>query len=65
MTIDDIRICPKCKSDNTYEYNTDEIEFDHTGNGHYYVDCHCQNCGHNFRLYMNFEYKVTNSHCKI
>ena len=35
-------ICPKCGSDNWYQYDTDEIEFSFDGTGHYYIDCHCK-----------------------
>ena len=58
-TIDDVMICPKCKSDNTYGYSTDEIEFEGNGEGHYDVDCCCINCDTRFRLCMSFKYTVT------
>ena len=58
-TIADIMDCPKCGSGNTYEYNTDEIEFGYDGTGHYYVDCACADCKHNWRLRMYFKYDVT------
>lgn len=55
----DVMLCPHCDSDNCYEYSTDEIEFDVNGIGHYCVDCHCNKCGKNFRLYTEFEYSIT------
>ena len=33
-TVIDI-VCPKCKSENWYEWSTDEISFDLDGTGHY------------------------------
>lgn len=60
-TIDDVMICPNCKSDNCYEYSTDEIEFSGDGTGHYFVDCHCSNCKKDFRLRMFFKYTITDS----
>ena len=61
VAIDDVMVCPECKSTNTYEYDTDETEFLFDGTGHYYVDSHCKDCGKNFRLYTEFEYTVTKS----
>jgi hypothetical protein len=58
-TIADIMNCPKCGSENTYEYSTDEIEFCYDGTGHYYVDCACADCKHKWRLRMYFKYDVT------
>lgn len=63
-TITDIMICPKCGSDNTYEYSVDEIEFCADGTGHYYSYCSCKDCDHNFKMCMEFDYSVTNSHIR-
>jgi hypothetical protein len=60
-SLDDVMICPNCESDDCYTYSTDEIEFSANCTGHYYVDCHCKNCGRNFRLYAEFNYSVTKS----
>jgi hypothetical protein len=60
-SIDDVMICPYCSSEDCYEYCTDEIALDSDGTGHYYVDCHCNKCGDDFRLYTEFEYSVTKS----
>ena len=30
--------CPKCGSDDWYQYDTDEVEFSFDGTGHYYID---------------------------
>lgn len=60
----DVMICPHCKNDNCYEHSTDEIEFKADGNGHYYVDCYCNECGKDFRLYMEFEYSVTKAYTR-
>lgn len=57
-TIGDIMYCPKCDSDDTYEYDTDEIEFSYDGTGHYFVDCTCNNCKHTFRRYIHFKYQI-------
>ena len=51
--------CPKCGSDDWYHYNTDEIEFSYDGTGHYYIDCHCNNCNNGWRQYYKFKYIVT------
>ena len=58
-TIDDVMICPNCKSDNCYHYNTDEIEFSNEGTGHYFIDCQCIDCNHCFRLRAFFKYTIT------
>ena len=63
-TLDDVMICPCCQSQNCYEYNTDEIEFNENGNGHYYVDCYCVDCKKNFRLCVNFDYFITQSYIR-
>lgn len=57
-TISDVMICPVCGSSSCYEYNRDEVEFGIDGTGHYNVDCHCTNCGKDFRLYTEFEYSI-------
>ena len=56
-TISDI-VCPKCKSLNWYEYSSDEFGFDENGKGHYRFLIHCDDCGEDSRVNMNFEYKV-------
>lgn len=61
-TVDDVMVCPKCGSDNCDSYDTDEVEFNYDGTGHYNVDCACKECGNHFRLYMQFKYAVTSSH---
>lgn len=60
----DVMVCPNCDSSNCYEYATDEIEFDIDGTGHYYVDCHCSECGRDFRLYTEFEYSITKAYTR-
>lgn len=60
----DVMICPDCDSDDCYTYDTDEIEFDVGGDGHYYVDCHCRNCENTFRLYIKFKYSVTDAYTR-
>lgn len=52
--------CKHCGSENTYQYDTDETEFSDDGSGHYHVDYHCKDCNENFRVYFDFEYKITN-----
>ena len=59
-----VMICPDYNSDDCYTYDTDEIEFDVGGDGHYYVDCHCRNCGNTFRLYIKFKYFVTDAYTR-
>ena len=61
-TIGDVMICPYCKSDNCYHYDTDEIEFSEEGTGHYFIDCHCKDCDHTFRLRTFFKYTITDSY---
>lgn len=63
-TLDDVMICPKCKSDNVSSYSTDEIEFSYTGTGHYYIDCHCNKCNNRFRLYTEFAYAITKAYAE-
>lgn len=60
----DVMRCPDCDSEDCYSYDTDEIEFDVGGTGHYYVDCHCRNCGNTFRLYTEFEYSITKAYTR-
>ena len=57
-TIEDVMICPLCKSENCYEYSRDEVEFAFD-NSHCIVDCHCSDCNNDFRLSFNFEYNIT------
>lgn len=61
-SVDDVMICPKCGSDNCYEYSTDELEFSSDNTGHYFVDCRCRDCSHGFRLYTRFKYELTDIH---
>jgi DNA-directed RNA polymerase subunit M/transcription elongation factor TFIIS len=63
-SIDDVMICPHCKSEDCYEYSTDELCFDANCTGFYYVDCHCKSCNNNFRLCTEFEYSITKSHTR-
>jgi len=51
--------CKYCNSDDTYIWDTDEIEFDCDGTGHYYVDCHCNSCNKDFRALFDFKYQIT------
>lgn len=60
-TIVDVMICPECGSEDTYEYDTDEIEFLADGTGHYYCYCSCRDCMKKFKMCMEFEYSVTKS----
>ena len=64
INIADVMLCPDCNSDDCYEYDTDEIEFGVNGTGHHYIDCHCNECGRNFRLYTEFEYSVTKAYTR-
>lgn len=63
-SIDDVMLCPFCNNDNCYEYSTDELAFETDCTGHYYVDCHCNECGKDFRLCTEFEYFVTKSYTR-
>jgi transposase-like protein len=60
LTIADI-VCPKCKSENWYQYGTDEQEFCVDGTGHYRFDIHCSDCGKDSQVSFEFEYHITNS----
>ena len=64
VDISEVMICPNCKGFDCYKYDTDEIEFDIDGKGHYNVDCCCRSCRTNFRLYIEFNYSVTKAHTK-
>lgn len=57
-TITDI-VCPKCKSENWYEFSTDDISFEADGTGYYRFDIHCKDCGANSRVGFAFEYNIT------
>ena len=59
-TITDI-VCTKCGSIHTTIIGTDEIEFELDGTGHYFADVACYDCNKSFRMYYNFEYKITKS----
>ena len=59
-TIANKMTCPKCGSDNTYEYSTDEVMFDYDGTGHYMFYCSCKDCKHNWKAKMEFTYEVKN-----
>lgn len=61
MAIYDYMICPKCGSDQCYDFSIDAIDFKIDGTGYYGVDCHCKNCNKDFRFSVNFEYKITES----
>lgn len=54
----DIMVCPECDSDNTYQYDDDEIEFSDDNTGHYRFFCKCQDCGTRFVKNMYFKYEV-------
>lgn len=58
LTVEEVP-CPKCGSENTYTYNTDECEFRYDTTGHVNLDHACNNCSHRFRSYTNFTYQVT------
>ena len=59
MKMSDI-VCPKCKSQNWYERSTDEIAFDLDGTGHCDFLIHCNNCGKDNCIHIDFEYNITN-----
>ena len=59
-TITDI-VCKSCGSIHTTIIGTDEIEFEPDGTGHYFADVACYDCNKLFRMYYNFEYKITKS----
>ena len=63
-SVGDVMLCPSCDSYNCYGYNTDEIELGPNGTGHYRVDCHCSECGRDFRLCIEFEYSITKSYAR-
>ena len=51
--------CKHCGSERTYQFNVDEAELSYDGTGHYYADYRCSSCGKTFRIYFDFEYKIT------
>ena len=55
----DIMVCPKCGSGNTYQYDTDETDFDFDNTGHYRFFCRCQDCETTFVKNMYFKYEIT------
>lgn len=58
----DCAICPKCQSDDTYSYSTDEFELDEVSDkGHANIDYRCKDCGKNFRVCVKFTYNITDS----
>lgn len=57
--INDFIKCPHCGSDNTNLTNTDEIDFNYDGTGHFYFDCYCKDCQKYFRTYIEFDYIIT------
>lgn len=59
-TIADI-VCPFCKSDNWYQYDTDEHEFSADGTGHYRFDIHCNDCDGHSRVSFKFSYEIMES----
>lgn len=63
-TFDDVIICPKCGGEDTYSYDTDELEFGYDGTGHYYADCACKACGNHFHLYTYFKYEIISSYTR-
>ena len=56
----DVMVCPYCKGDNTFVYDTDDLEFG-LGEGTYIANCQCNDCKKSFRLYMEFTYNVEKS----
>lgn len=63
-SVDIIAICPKCDSNNTYLYDTDETDFSYDGTGNYIVDYACKNCDERFRIYIDFKYEITGAHIR-
>ncbi len=55
----DIMVCPKCGSDNVYQYDHDEIDFDIDNTGHYKFFCRCKDCETDFVKNMYFKYEIT------
>ena len=55
--ITDYMICPNCGSEDSYLYDTDEVDFGYDNIGHYYFYCHCKNCGNDWKSTMNFKYE--------
>lgn len=59
-TISEVDIlCPYCGKERATVIDTDEIEFNPDGTGHYYADVSCFNCGRTHRKYWHFKYEIT------
>lgn len=58
MFISDVIKCPRCKSIDTTEYDTNFVALNNDGTGSkvsYYL---CQNCVNRFKLSMKFTYNI-------
>ena len=60
----DVTVCPVCHSNNnTYVFNTDEIEFSQYNNiASCHVSCYCMNCHKNFDVYIEFNYEIVSDY---
>lgn len=62
--IGDVTICPYCNNENCPIIDTDEIEFEDNGTGHYFIDSYCPECEAYFRIYTHFKYEITEFHVR-
>lgn len=64
-SIYDVMKCPGCgNKESVYRFSTNDIAFYRDNTGYYSVNCHCEKCNINFRLFMHFEYNITEVDCR-
>lgn len=56
--------CPLCGDYDTYQFNTDECNFEYNDKGMIITDHHCNNCKENFRLTTKFKYTITEQYAR-
>jgi transcriptional regulator NrdR family protein len=61
--LDDVN-CPKCGSNNTRSYDTDDLEFGNDGTGYLIRDHECKDCGKHFRVDNKFKYELVEQHVR-
>lgn len=61
MTIDNVMICPRCYSSDTFQFEVPQSEYSLLhGTGSFIMKCHCNECNNDFKLYADFECNITN-----
>jgi hypothetical protein len=57
--------CPTCKSYKHHITKLCDAHLAHTENGYISYDCHCDNCGKDFHICIEFNYEITGKSFKV